>query len=259
MREVRFITLLLCSLINLEEVCMSNNTRLIVLTFMVAILVSAQFAWAQADGTWTAGGQTAVPVDNRWSNVGSAPDYATGNWAGGVMATGIDHTAYFNNIDVAAGMPRPIDMDTYETTGNMVFGDTNPATAGGWVINALGDPGACAIILSVTPGTSTPPAMSTVTVNDLGAGAAATINVSLYGSTATDGLIKAGVGTLTLSRSNFYTGGTVVNAGTLKLSGADDLLVTTAGGMTASRLQATDHTWIVDASGDWDTTTMTHL
>ncbi|MGA2062391.1 MAG: autotransporter-associated beta strand repeat-containing protein [Thermoguttaceae bacterium] len=202
---------------------MSNKRCLIAVAIFVTILTAAQCTWA-ASGTWTAGGQTAIPVDNTWANIGTAPDYATGNWAGGVEAYGTDSTATFN-LDVAAGVPQPIDLSNTVTIGSMVFGDTNTATPGGWVINNIVDPYVGIIFLSVTT-TNTPP-LSTITVNDLGVGAEVKINAQVWGSTLTDGLIKAGVGTLNLAQPTTYTGGTVVNAGTLKLTAGNNTLDTT--------------------------------
>jgi len=170
---------------------MSNKMCVLVIAVAVVIFASAQCVWA-ADGTWNAGG---YPGDNTWAN--------SGNWVSGTIADAVDSTATFS-LDVAASVPQPIDVEYMHVVGNMTFGDTIPATAGGWILNNayVGDPNFGYLYLSVTPGTTTPPARSTITVNDLGAGAEVKINVALYGVAATDGLIKAGVGTLNLSQTN---------------------------------------------------------
>jgi autotransporter-associated beta strand protein len=199
---------------------MSNKRYWIAIAIFITVLASAHCTWA-VSGTWTAGGQTAVPVNNTWRWTGTAPDFTDGNWVGGVMADGIDSVATFS-LDVAAGVPQPVDIDYPVVVGSMTFSDTNNATAGGWVLNNIVDPSFGVIYLSVTT-TNTPP-MSTITVNDLGAGAEVKINAPIWGVAATDGLIKAGSGTLNLSQTNLYTGGTTVNAGTLKLTAGDNTL-----------------------------------
>ncbi len=85
--------------------------------------------------------------------------------------------------------------------------------------------------------------VGTGTVTDSGAAATLTVNDALdnsFSGTITDGanalsLIKTGVGTLTLSQPNSYTGSTTINGGTLSIS-ADGSLGTAPGSPTLGSL-----------------------
>lgn len=57
----------------------------------------------------------------------------------------------------------------------------------------------------------------------------ASINGTIANGSATAGVVKGGAGTLELTAANTYTGGTTINAGTLKLTGGDNRLSTTGG------------------------------
>ncbi len=91
-------------------------------------------------------------------------------------------------------------LDAPRTIGHLAFDDTNTGTAGSWTLA-----GPETLTLA---GTS-----PSITVGSLGTGASATIATTITGS---DGVTRAGNGTLTLTGSNSYTGGTTVNAGALK-------------------------------------------
>jgi autotransporter-associated beta strand protein/T5SS/PEP-CTERM-associated repeat protein len=173
------------------------------LTLLCAALInhSAQ----AASGTWNLDGNSV------W-NVATDPP-----WAGAIIADGTGDTADFSTIDITAD--RTVSLDTARTIGNLSFGDTNTATAGGWILNNNGNP-ANILTLAGTP---------VITVNALAAGKEATISAVLTG---TSGLTKSGAGTLTLSAANTYTGGTTVNAGILK-AGTTTAFGTAAGASIA--------------------------
>lgn len=138
-----------------------------------------------ADGTWN------VQADGAWSD--------GGNWLGGTVADGSGNTAYFNAVDVPGGGITAT-LDTGRAIGNLAFGDTNTGTSGNWLLSGPNT-------LTLADGTPT------VTVEQLGIGATATIATAIAGSS---GLTKAGAGTLALTGSNNYSGGTTITAGTLK-------------------------------------------
>jgi fibronectin-binding autotransporter adhesin len=179
----------------------------------------AQSIWA-TNGTWNAG---AAP-DNYWST--------TGNWVSGTVADGLDGTATFN-MDVEGPGAQTVDLDYYRIIGNITFGDTDTISVGGWIINDvdLGGGYYTFLTLDVSPGTGTTPVMSMITVNDLGTGAVATLNVGLQPNDYQDGLVKAGTGTLVMLKSMVasydstpYAGGVRIENGTLQL-GADNIFL----------------------------------
>lgn len=143
-----------------------------------------------ADGTWN------VDADGLWSTAG--------NWTPGV-ADGSGFTASFTN-DITAD--RTVSLDGDRTLTNVVFGDSDTATAGSWILNNNLTPANNLILAGTTP---------TITVNALGTAKTATISAIIQG---TAGMTKQGTGTLILSGANTYTGTTIVNAGTLQLGAA---------------------------------------
>ncbi|MEI6197580.1 MAG: autotransporter-associated beta strand repeat-containing protein, partial [Verrucomicrobiota bacterium] len=136
--------------------------------------------WATAPGAW------AVDAGGNWGN-GS-------NWTAYLIPSGTAITAIFSNNITG---DRAVTNDAPRTVGNLVFGDVNPASGGSWTIA-----GASPLTLQVSNG------VPVVNVNALGAGKSAMIACSLAG---TQGLTKAGNGSLILSGSNSYSGATTVN------------------------------------------------
>jgi autotransporter-associated beta strand protein len=140
-------------------------------------------------GTWTS------TTSGNWSN--------TANWAGATVADGTGNSANFNSIDLTGDIT--VHLDAPRTISGLIFGDTNASTAGGWTLDANGDPAANVLTLGTAP---------SITVNALGSGKVATVSTVIAGST---GLTKSGAGELVLSATNTYTGTTVINGGTLSL------------------------------------------
>jgi autotransporter-associated beta strand protein len=96
-------------------------------------------------------------------------------------------------------------LDTPATVGNLRFGDQGNAY--NWILaDSWAGP------LTLNAGTNMP-VITVVNTNT-------TISATLAG---TGGFLKAGAGTLTLSSDNTYTGGTVVDGGTLNLTGTPDI------------------------------------
>jgi len=165
----------------------------------VALPMSLVFPLAQnagaADGTWT--------QISAGSGAGTWSDATTGTWSGGTVAGGSGSTANFDAVNITSNSV--ITLNGARTIGNIVFGDTDTSTSGAsWTIAGTG--------LNVLTLAGTTP---TVTVNALGASSTATISAVIDG---TSGLTKNGVGILTLSGANTYSGGTSVSAGTLRIS-----------------------------------------
>jgi autotransporter-associated beta strand protein len=137
------------------------------------------------------------PVSSIWTNTsgGSWPTIA--NWSNNVAANGIGATALFNTLTLTANAT--VTLDGTRTIGNLFFDDRN-STKHGWALNTgNGDP----LTLAVSNGT---PVISNNVSTTIGA---------VLGGTS--GLTKTGSGTLTLSATNTYTGGTTISAGTLQL------------------------------------------
>ena len=130
-----------------------------------------------------------------WSNVGGGSWPTTGNWIGGSFASGANKTADFSTLNLTANAT--VTLDGARTIGNLIFGDTTPSN--NWTINTgTGGP----LTLSVASG------MPTVTVNNQ----TTTIGAVVAGS---QGLLKAGIGTLVLGGNDTLTGAHVLSQGVL--------------------------------------------
>ncbi|CAM2921996.1 autotransporter-associated beta strand repeat-containing protein [Rariglobus hedericola] len=173
-----------------SRLCRSRVSRVVLSTTLLLSLASVSRA---ADGTWAT-----TSTGLLWSTAG--------NWSGSVIADGSGFTANFNNVDIPATPVTTVNLDSTRTIGNLVFGDTNTATAGSWVLSNNGNAANALTLAGTTP---------TITVDTLGTGATATISAVIAGSS---GLTKAGLGTLVLSGANTFSGTTNVNAGTLRLA-----------------------------------------
>jgi autotransporter-associated beta strand protein len=143
-----------------------------------------------ANGLWN------VDADGNWSD--------TNNWSGNSVANGAGSTADFNNINITSD--RTVTLDSSRSIGMLKFGNTFGISS--WIIF--------------------PNAGSTLTL-DTGAGASpslivnqntATISAPLAGL---NGFTKSGAGMLMLSAVNTYSGTTIINAGTLTISGSGRL------------------------------------
>lgn len=150
-----------------------------------------------------------------WTNTNGGSWNTTTNWSGGVIASGANRSADFSTLNLTANAT--VTLNGTRTLGSLIFGDTTPSH--GWTLTAgSGGP----LRLEVSSGSPV------ITVTN----SSATLSVAVAGS---QGLTKAGPGSLTLSGSNSYTGPTTVNAGTLSLTNRllDDAgTVTIASGAT---------------------------
>lgn len=164
-------------------------------TAAVAALLFAHSAQA-ADGTWN------INASGNWNTATTAP------WLDAIVAEGSGFTANFTN-DISTAT-RVVTLTAPLTIGHLTFGDADTATAASWTLS-----GTASNHLLTLEGTT-----PTITVNALGTSALVRIETILGG---TQGLIKAGPGILVPVRANTYSGGTTVNAGTLRAAVASAL------------------------------------
>lgn len=146
-----------------------------------ALLCASSAAFA-ADGTWTgtAAGNWSDPL----------------NWSGGIVADGSGFTSVFSSDITAATV---VTLDTARTIGHLTFSD-NGANGSAWTISG-------ANTLTLAGGaTSTIETITSATISSVIAG--------------TNSLTKTGSQTLTLSGANTYSGGTILNGGTVAISNA---------------------------------------
>ena len=160
-----------------------KNRHLFTSLITVALATGAAHA---ADGTWNS------TSSGTWNSATSPP------WDGSTIADGSGSTAFFNTVNPTADVTVTLGGD--RTIGNLNFGDTDTATAAGWLVTGN--------TLTLAGGTPT------ITVGALGTGKVATVSSILAG---TSGLTKTGAGTLSLTGINTYTGGTIVDSGNLTL------------------------------------------
>ncbi len=132
---------------------------------------------------------------------------ANPNWFNGIVGGGAGNTADFSTLEVADGLDLVVRLDSPRAVGNLVFGDTDVASAGNWIVDNNGDAGN-ALTLAVTAGSPT------VTVNPLGVGASTVLRVSLAGN---QGMTKLGDGPLALTMPSALTGALTINGGALRL------------------------------------------
>jgi fibronectin-binding autotransporter adhesin len=137
------------------------------------------------------------PASSIWTNPSGGSWPIIGNWSNNIVAGGAGATAFFNTLTLTANAG--VTLDGARTIGNLFFDDKN-STQHGWTLSTgTGDP------LTLAVGNGAPVISNNVPT---------TISAVLGG---TSGLIKTGSGTLTLSATNTFTGGTTINAGTLQL------------------------------------------
>jgi autotransporter-associated beta strand protein len=197
------------------RVVISNAAAEAVDRFIVDGILQASGTWGatgsgatHVNDTWFGGdGVLAVAVgydgavaDGSWSTNANGTWSDTNNWVGQVYAQGTNQTAFFTNA-LTADRTVTEDFPTPLPLGQLVFG----SPTNNWTVNGG------SLELAVAAGAPT----ATVLTNT------ATVGTTLVG---TQGLTKAGAGTLALtSATNRYSGTTTVDAGTLSLTGAGSL------------------------------------
>lgn len=149
-------------------------------------------------------GLTASILAFTWTNLAGGDWGTATNWLDNLIGDGVGTVSFFSTLDLTADTT--VYLELPKTAGTLIFGDTDPNTAAGWLLDNGGAPSNTLTLAGTTP---------TITVNALGGGKAVTIGAVVAG---TAGLTKNGAGTLTLSATNTYTGGTTVSAGTLEVA-----------------------------------------
>ena len=137
-----------------------------------------------------AGAWTSLAGDGLWGTAG--------NWLDNLIPSGANLPAAFSGRDITAD--ETVTLSAPHVIGGLAFGDTDPGSAAGWTLA-----GSTLTLAGTTP---------TVSVGTLGTDKNATISLVLAG---TDGMTKTGNGTLVLTATNTYLGGTTINGGTLQL------------------------------------------
>ena len=141
-------------------------------------------------------------TNGTWTNSATNSTWGTTtNWSSGTVAGGIDAVADFSTLDLTAA--RTVSLGANFTVGSLLFSDTNTTTAFNWTL-AAGTP---AGVLTLATSTGVP------TINIINQ--TTTISAVLAG---TQGFIKTGAGTLTLSGANTLTGGINLSAGVLNFA-----------------------------------------
>lgn len=163
-----------------------------VLGFFVSIA-----AWACAAPLLAASGSWNVDADGLWVD--------SINWLDGITAAAGGSTATFAN-DITA--TRTVSLTQNRDIGAVVFGDADPLSSGGWILD-----GANQLNMNNLGG------IATITVGDLGADATAAIGLVLGGSPLqSSAIVKDGPGTLVLGGVNVFGANLEVTAGTLQVS-----------------------------------------
>lgn len=205
---------------------------------------------------WGKGGKKKAPVDpdGTWIFNGSGNWSDTSKWTSsppGGVADGAGATADFSTLDITSSVTVTIDT-TSRTLGILKVGDTNgsnsytltnsggatltfdnggsnarlneTSTSAGDLIDesirlkgSLDITNASANTLTFTGSIQSSATSGTQTISFLSGNESVSAVISNGGTGGTIAVSKSGTGTLTLSGSNTYTGGTTVSAGTLAL------------------------------------------
>jgi autotransporter-associated beta strand protein len=182
-----------------EEMLMTvrKNRQYLLAAISAALPALAAIPALADNGTWNqASGGT-------WADGTTAP------WLNGIVADGSGFTANFSTQDITSATT--IALGAPRTIGNLTFADTTTATAASWVLSNGGNAANILTLDGATP---------SISVSALGSGATTTISAVIAG---TNGLTKLGAGTLVLTATNTYTGGTTINGGRLTISNASAL------------------------------------
>jgi autotransporter-associated beta strand protein len=168
-------------------------------------------------GTWVLSGANTY-TGGTFLNGGGTLDINSATALGGApetVSTGQHSsifTIYTGNIDNTSGAPITLtNNNPLVISGNFGFNGTNALNMG---TGAVG--------LGVSP-------TITVSANTLTLGG---VIASTTGTTTTNGLTKAGAGTLVLNGNNLFTGATTINGGTLAINGTNTTPITINSGAT---------------------------
>jgi fibronectin-binding autotransporter adhesin len=160
-------------------------------------LVGVLGLWADIPVVLADSGEWNVDADGLWVD--------GINWLNGIPAAAGGSTATFAN-DITA--TRTVSLTQNRDIGAVVFGDADPSSPAGWVLE-----GPNQLNMNNLGG------IATITVNDLGTEAAATMSLVIGGSpTQSSAIVKDGPGTLVLGGVNQFGTNLAISAGTLQVS-----------------------------------------
>ena len=181
------------------DLAVGKNYAIQIASTAITDATSGAFPGISDDTTWNFTTVILPPNTAIW--VGNSGNWSTaGTWVSGVIGSGVDFNINFTGVDLTAD--QTITLDSARTVGNITFEDaTNPS-------HNLTISGANVLTLDRTSGVPT--------IDVTQAGRTLTISSVIAGN---DGLQKNGLGSLTLTGNNTYTGTTTVNGGTLRLEG----------------------------------------
>jgi autotransporter-associated beta strand protein len=171
----------------------NQNARLLHFALAFSLVFSSLVAFGQDSGGYWSSGKS-----GSWAN--------SGNWDSGVIADGTNNSAYFGiSLEPTISTNAVFTLDDARTIGTIIFtGTTGPDT---WTLSP-GSGGPLTLADDIDPYAI----ISVVQANQQ-----VTVSTVIAGS---DGLEKPDSGTLILSATNTYTGGTLISGGTLVVNGA---------------------------------------
>jgi len=200
---------------------------------------------------FTAG--TTLATTGIWPST-TSDNWSTATWSGGMPTAAGDTANLTFNLTAACNVT--IDT-TSRTVGTLAIGDPTTAffaytlQASGGATLTFDNNGSGAALDKTSTATATDVISAPVILNDnltITMAQPLTISGSISETGGARSLTKAGAGTLTLGGNNSYSGGTVVNAGTLNVSannnlGANGSAITFngSGGLTLTAAMTSDH------------------
>ncbi len=154
-------------------------------------------------------------ADGRWNTDSDGLWSSATNWVGNIIADDAGSTAYFTN-DIT--FPKIVTLDSPRTIGNLRFSDANLETASGWTLSN-GD--TTTNILTLSGGSTPIIHVDPINIdNGLDSTNDAIISLVLSGS---QGFVKKGAGTLTLTGANTFTSSVQLDEGIVAIGNASAL------------------------------------
>ena len=152
-----------------------------------------------------------------WTSLASGTWSTAGNWTNNLIGNGAGVTADFSTLNLTANLT--VQLDSPRTIGGMNFGDTTPSHGwtldnNGQALNVLTLAGSNAPTITATAPVTIIPELNLTTNVTVANTSGVTISGGITGSGS---LTKTNAGTLAFAptSTNTYTGGTMINAGTL--------------------------------------------
>jgi autotransporter-associated beta strand protein len=168
-----------------------------------------------ASGLYTAG--TIAVLPNRWNLAGGGTWNSTTNWTGAYVPNGSDDTAAFLGTITA---PATVSVDSPVTAGTLVFDSSCAYTLAGpgAITMQASNSGPSIDVQAGSHFISAPLVLAgNLAINDSGS---LTLSGGVSDGGTGESMTLSGPGTLVLSGSNNYSGGTTVEGGTLEVLGS---------------------------------------